>query len=287
MHKLNSAFTRAKSATAERLTAQGLDQETVRTMSIAAGRKMLLQAVKDLTGVGIDHYAEINLLGFALLTDAVGGVPVCLLAPVRDRYSGANFRAGVQLISGPDALAFVRQRHGLPRGDLDRIVRQQAYLSSLANKILSAGTLANPGRVRQLINAAQRSVVLDEKFDVLDLAAQMQGLTAGNIMFQTVPVLGDAESESDGSVLKVDPEAVRAFVAQAVDPTSINPGPPTKASITCSMPPPSPGSQNRSPSSWSGKASPRAPWVTAPCGLPAWCGTRPVVRALLAWWPRR
>ncbi|MGH3825185.1 MAG: LCP family protein [Pseudonocardiaceae bacterium] len=234
MHKLNSAFIRAKSATAERLMAQGLDQETVRTKSIAAGRKVLLQAVKDLTGVGIDHYAEVNLLGFALLTDAVGGVPVCLRAPVRDRFSGANFRAGTQLISGPDALAFVRQRHGLPRGDLDRIVRQQAYLASLANKILTPGTLANPSRVRQLISVAQQSLVLDEDFDVLDFAARMQGLTAGNVVFQTVPVLGDGDSESDGSVLKVDPEAVRAFVAQAVDPTVISPkpGPPAKATIT-------------------------------------------------------
>jgi LCP family protein required for cell wall assembly len=234
-HKLNSAFTRAKSATAERLVAQGVDPATVRTESIAAGRKLLLEAVRDLTGIGIDHYAEVNLLGFALLTDAVGGVPVCLLAPVHDRFSGANFPAGPQLISGADALAFVRQRHGLPRGDLDRIVRQQAYLASLASKILTAGTLANPSRVHQLINAAQQSLVLDEGFDVLDFAARMQGLTAGNVMFETVPVLGDGDSESDGSVLKVDPEAVRAFVAQAVDPTSVNPkpaGPPAKAAIT-------------------------------------------------------
>ncbi len=233
-HKLNSAFTRAKSETAERLVAQGVDPATVRALSIAAGRKVLLQAVKDLTGVGIDHYAEVNLLGFSLLTDAVGGVPVCLRAPVRDRFSGANFKAGPQLISGPDALAFVRQRHGLPRGDLDRIVRQQAYLASLANKILTAGTLANPSRVRQLVNAATQSLVLDQDFDVLDFAARMQGLTAGNVVFQTVPVLGDGDSESDGSVLQVDPEIVRAFVAQAVDPTAISPkpGPPAKTTIT-------------------------------------------------------
>ena len=221
-HKLNSAFTRAKSATAERLVAHGADPATVRAESTAAGRKELLEAVKDLTGVGIDHYAEINLLGFALLTDAVGGVPVCLRAPVHDKFSGANFPAGPQLISGPDALAFVRQRHGLPRGDLDRIVRQQAYMASLANKILTAGTLANPSRIRQLINAAQQSLVLDDGFDVLEFASRMQGLSAGNVAFETVPVLGDSDSDTDGSVLTVDPEAVRTFVAQAVEPpTSI------------------------------------------------------------------
>jgi LCP family protein required for cell wall assembly len=234
-HKLNSAYARAKNATAEQLVAQGVDPAMVRTESVAAGRKMLLQAVKDLTGIGIDHYAEINLLGFSLLTDAVGGVAVCLKAPVHDKFSGANFPAGPQLISGPDALAFVRQRHGLPRGDLDRIVRQQAYLASLASKVLTAGTLANPSRINQLINATQQSLVLDEGFDVLDFATRMQGLAAGNMVFETVPVLGDDDSESDGSVLKADPEAVRAFVAQAIEApstTDAKPGPPAKPTIT-------------------------------------------------------
>ncbi len=225
-HKLNSAFVRARNATAARLVAQGADPATVRTESIAAGRKLLLQAVKDLTGVGIDHYAEINLLGFSLLTDAVGGVEVCLNAPAHDRFSGANFPAGPQLISGPDALAFVRQRHGLPRGDLDRIVRQQAYLASLAHKVLTAGTLANPSRINQLINATQQSLVLDEGFDVLDFAGRIQGLAAGNVVFKTVPVLGDGTSESDGAVLNVDPDAVRAFVGQAIDaPSTTDPKP--------------------------------------------------------------
>ncbi len=234
-HKLNSAFTRAKSVTAERLVAQGVDPATTRRESIAAGRKLLLQAVKDLTGVGIDHYAEINLLGFSLLTEAVGGVPVCLREPVNDKFSGAKFPAGPQMISGPDALAFVRQRHGLPRGDLDRIVRQQAYLASLADKVLSAGTLASPRKIRQLIDATQQSLVLDEGLDVLDFAARMQDLAAGNVVFQTVPVLGEGDSASDGSVLKVDPQVVRAFVAHAIDDppaTDAKPGPPAKATIT-------------------------------------------------------
>jgi LCP family protein required for cell wall assembly len=234
-HKLNSAFARAKNTTMQRLAAQGLDPATVRAESIAAGRKLLLEAVRDLTGVGIDHYAEINLLGFSLLTDAVGGVEVCLRAPVRDRFSGADFPAGPQLISGPEALAFVRQRHGLPRGDLDRIVRQQAYLASLASKVLSAGTLTNPRRIHQLINATQQSLVLDEGFDVLEFATRMQGLSAGNMMFETVPVLGDAQSESDGAVLTVDPRAVREFVAQAIEDPSATHSPRTplaKATIT-------------------------------------------------------
>ena len=234
-HKLNSAFIRAKNATAERLVAQGVDPAAVRSESIAAGRKLLLSTVRDLTGVGIDHYAEINLLGFSLLTEAVGGVQVCLREPVHDKFSGAKFPAGPQLISGPDALAFVRQRHGLPRGDLDRIVRQQAYLASLADKVLAAGTLSSPSRIRQLIDATQQSLVLDQGLDVLDFASRMQGLAAGNVAFETVPVLGDGNAESDGAVLEVDPPTVQSFVAKAIDPRpapDLSPGSPARATVT-------------------------------------------------------
>jgi LCP family protein required for cell wall assembly len=215
-HKINSAYSRAKNYTASQLVETGAAPETVRTESISAGRKLLLSTVESLTGVGIDHYAEINLLGFAQLTQAVGGVEVCLRAPVKDKFSGADFPAGPQTISGPDALAFVRQRHGLPRGDLDRVVRQQVFLASLANQVLSAGTLTNPGRIGELIDATQQSLTLDRDLNVLDFAARLQGIAAGNVKFLTVPVAGEANTDSDGSVLQVDPEAVQEFTAAAI-----------------------------------------------------------------------
>ncbi|HEX2301654.1 MAG TPA: LCP family protein, partial [Pseudonocardiaceae bacterium] len=215
-HKLNSAYSRAKGHAAGQLVEDGADPATVHNESISAGRKLLLQTVEDLTGVGIDHYAEINLLGFSLLTEAVGGVQVCLKAPVHDEFSGADFPAGPQTITGPDALAFVRQRHGLPRGDLDRVVRQQVFLASLANRVLSAGTLSNPGRIRELVGATQQSLVLDDNFNVLDFAARIQGLAAGNVEFLTVPLLGEAQSDDEGAVLQADPEAVQAFAASAI-----------------------------------------------------------------------
>ena len=218
-HKLNSAFARAKNETAARLVEQGAGPARARTRSIAAGRRMLVETVEDLTGAGVDHYAELNLLGFARLTEAVGGVDVCLRAPVDEEFSGAEFPAGPQTISGADALAFVRQRHGLPRGDLDRVVRQQVFLAGLADKVLSAGTLANPGRIRELTDATQQALVLDRNLNVLDFASRMRGVAAGDVEFVTVPVLGEASSDGDGSVLEVDPKAVRRFVAGVVDPT--------------------------------------------------------------------
>ncbi|MGH3915817.1 MAG: LCP family protein [Pseudonocardiaceae bacterium] len=215
-HKLNSAYARGKGDTAAQLVEVGADPETVFSESVSAGRKLLLQTIEDLTGVGIDHYAELNLLGFALLTEAVGGVRVCLRAPVNESASGADFPAGPQTISGPDALAFVRQRHGLPRGDLDRVVRQQVFLASFADQVLSAGTLANPGRIDELIDATKQSLVLDDGFDVLDFASRIQGIAAGQVEFLTVPLLGETLREPDGAVLEVNPVAVRSFVAAAI-----------------------------------------------------------------------
>ncbi|PRC57961.1 LytR family transcriptional regulator, partial [Mycobacterium sp. ITM-2017-0098] len=82
--------------------------------------------------------------GFALITDALGGVNVCLNAPVYEQLSGADFPAGWQKLNGTQALGFVRQRHDLPRGDLDRVVRQQAVMASLAHEVISSKTLSSP-----------------------------------------------------------------------------------------------------------------------------------------------
>lgn len=232
-HKLNSAYSRGKGDAAAQLVKEGADPATLRSESVSAGRKLLLQTVEDLTGIGIDHYAELNLLGFALLTEAVGGVRVCLRAPVKEKASGADFPAGPQTISGPDALAFVRQRHGLARGDLDRVVRQQVFLASFADQVLSAGTLANPGRLRELLGATKQSLVLDDGFNVLDFTSRIQGIAAGHVKFMTVPLLSETSRGSDGDVLEVDPAAVRSFVASAIRAApAAEPGAPETGRIT-------------------------------------------------------
>lgn len=216
-HKLNSAFARAKNTTATELAEEGTtDPVAVRKASVQAGRRMLVKTVETVTGIGIDHYAEVNLLGFALFTDAVGGVEVCLNAPVNEEFSGARFPAGPQTISGPDALAFVRQRHELPRGDLDRVVRQQVFLAGLADRILSAGTLTNPGKIKGLIDATKTSLVLDEDFDILDFATRMRKVASGNVEFQTVPIAGEAETDADGYVLEYDEDEVHRFVSNLI-----------------------------------------------------------------------
>ena len=208
-HKLNSAYPRAKSEAREKLQNQGVtDPKELEKKSTAQAQRFLVKTINKLSGVSIDHYAEVNLMGFYQLTKAVGGVKVCLKEPVDDsEYSGAVFPEGPQNISGSDALAFVRQRHGLPRGDLDRIVRQQVFMSGLAKKILSAGTLSNPAKLSSLMNALKDSITLGKDWDVVSFAQRMQGIAGGNIKFHTIPV----ELEGESGKVTVDPDKVKRF----------------------------------------------------------------------------
>jgi LCP family protein required for cell wall assembly len=254
-HKINSAYARAATAARARLAKQGVAGPALEQQAAQAGRRTLIATVEQLTGVSVDHYAEVNLAGFAEITQAVGGVPVCLNAPVRDSYSGADFAAGPQTLEGPAALAFVRQRHGLPRGDLDRVVRQQAFLASFAHEVLSTGTLADPAQLSGLIAAVGRYVVVDPGWDLLAFAAQARGLTAGAISFRTIPTeRPNLATPDDGSAVEIDPGAVRDFVATLSEGTPVG-APPMSAAESA---PPAPEARGGPP------PSPAAPGPTAP-----------------------
>ncbi|GAA1312649.1 LCP family protein [Saccharothrix xinjiangensis] len=223
-HKLNSAMARQRNDTAQELRAQGVtDEARVERESMQAGRRTLIKTIEGLTGgsVTIDRYAEVNLASFYEVTKAIGGVEVCLNADTSDRDSGADFRAGRQTISGAQALSFVRQRGGLPGGDLDRIVRQQVFIGALARQVLSTGTLTDFDKLDQLVTAVKKSVVLSERWNITEFAEQMQGLVSGNIQFRTIPVGPPTDTWTDGNVLPVDPAQVRQFIkGLATEPTS-------------------------------------------------------------------
>lgn len=211
--KINSAYGSSKEERREQLVGEGMDLEQADKESVQAGRDALISTVANLTGVEVDHYAEVGLLGFVLLTNAVGGVDVCLKESVSEPFSGADFPAGQQTLDGAQALSFVRQRHDLPRGDLDRIVRQQVFMASLAQKVLSAGTLSSPGKLGDLENAVSRSVVIDQNWDILKFVEQLKDLSGGRVQFATIPVVTEQGWSDDGtqSVVEVDPGAVKTF----------------------------------------------------------------------------
>lgn len=212
--KINGIYGQYANAKREELTESGEKEGKELEEKVAqAGQQGLIDAVADLTGVEVDHYAQVGLLGFVLLTDAVGGVDVCLNEAVDEPLSGAKFPAGRSTLDGAQALAFVRQRHDLPRGDLDRIVRQQVFMASLVNEAISAGTLSNPAKLRELSNAVERSVNVDSGWDIMSLATQMSDLAAGNVTFSTIPVTSvNGVGDYGESIVTVDPAQVHKFM---------------------------------------------------------------------------
>ncbi len=213
--KINGVYGQTKEEKRVSLVESGVAPAEADAQGAEAGREALIKTVGDLTGVTVDHYAEIGLLGFSLITDALGGVNVCLKEPVFEPLSGADFPAGWQKLNGPQALSFVRQRHELPRGDLDRVVRQQVVMASLAHQVISGKTLSSPATMNRLQQAIQRSVVLSSGWDIMDFVNQLQKLAAGKIAFATIPVLDESGWSDDGmhSVVRVDPHQVQDWVA--------------------------------------------------------------------------
>lgn len=215
-HKLNSAFVYAYTDTYKTLQRQGMtDLKQADQEAKVAGRKNLIATIEKFIGKPgmIDRYAEVNLASFYEITKSIGGVEVCLNGPVKEVKSGVDLPGGRQTIEGVQALAFVRQRYGLPNYDLDRIARQQAFLSGLARKVISTDVLTSPSKIADLVSAVKKSVVVSQGWDLTEFAEQMRGLTGGNIEFHTIPTLGNAVI-GGADVLRVDQAAVQAEVAR-------------------------------------------------------------------------
>jgi LCP family protein required for cell wall assembly len=236
-NKINSFYGAAKFYTQEYEVSKGVKDAAQRERdSNNAGRTELQAIIQAFTGLHIDHYAEVNLIGFYTLSNAIGGVPVCLNAAVDDPFSGAKFKAGPQEISGSAAMSFVRQRHGLPGGDLDRVRRQQAFLAGATSKMLSAGILTSPSKLSSLMGAASRALILDSGFDLLSFASQMADLSSGRVTFQTIPTHG-AESSAGTDALATNPAEIKAFFSAINGRTASAPSSKSTAAAPTSVSP--------------------------------------------------
>lgn len=159
------------------------------------GPKMLVQTLETETGVHIDHYAEIGFGGFAGIVDAVGGIEMCLDEPIDDPDAGINLGAGCQTLAGPQALGFVRTRHGFAQQDLDRVQNQRKFLSALMSEVTKPSTLLNPFRISRLVSDGAATIRVDEKDHVWNLGLMMWSIRSEPVT-ATVPFDGMA----DGSV---------------------------------------------------------------------------------------
>ena len=164
------------------------------------GAPLLIETVERATLIKIDHYVEVSFAGFAGIVDALGGIEVCTKVDIDDPKSHLVLSAGVHTLDGIDALKYVRTRDFDGRGDIGRMQRQQQFMSAVLNKATSSGTLLNPFKVKNFINASLASVKLDSGLapdDLLTLAKQLKNLSSGNVRTLTVP-LSNPNGRVDG-----------------------------------------------------------------------------------------
>lgn len=184
----------------------------------AAGASLLMATIQNLTGLTIDHFVQVDLLGFYRISIAIHGVTVNMCAAVKEPDSGINLHKGINEIQGKQALAFVRQRYNFPdgNGDLDRVQRQRYFLTAAFRKLASAGVILNPLKLQHLLTAVRSSIYPDDKLNPLDLAKQMEGLSADNIVGKTIPTDGFGTSPDGQSIVKVTPAEVKTFVNRLI-----------------------------------------------------------------------
>ena len=219
--KVDQAYGFALAAKESQLRTQnpGMSANQIAFQGNEAGRAATVATVEQLTGVQIDHFAEVNLDGFYELASVLGGVEVCLNHPVPyDSYSGFYaHRAGYQHLSAVMALAFVRQRHGLLNGDLDRTHRQQAFLDSVMQQLRTEGVLSDLTKINSLLSVAKQYVITDSGWNLLDFASQMRSLTSGNLTFRTLPIVG-YETIDGQDANQVDPVLIEKLVQETFYP---------------------------------------------------------------------
>ncbi|MDQ1633508.1 MAG: hypothetical protein QOJ32_317, partial [Frankiaceae bacterium] len=196
---------------------QPAHQDKFNSAIMLGGPSLLVRTIEGLTGIRVDHYVSVDLAGFKRITDAIGGVDVCIKPSslvestfndagtervrstnLNDPFSQFRGVVGTNHLDGDQALAFVRQRHGLEGGDTARIQRQQQFLGQVFRSASSTGVLLNPARVTSLIAAVRDALTLDSETSLNDLeklAGRFRGLDATKLRFETVPTRDFTEND--------------------------------------------------------------------------------------------
>jgi LCP family protein required for cell wall assembly len=162
------------------------------------GLSCVVLTAEALTGLSIPYAAEITFDGVIAMSNAIGGVTVCLASPVTDPYVGLDLPAGQQTLVGEQALAFVRSRHGIGDGsDLGRISNQQLFLSALLRKATSAGTLGNPLTLYSLAKAASSNLQLSDTLasptTLVSIALALKSVPLSRFVFLQYPAMTDPD----------------------------------------------------------------------------------------------
>ena len=187
------------------------------------GQACTIRQFEELTGVFVDHYVVVNFGGFKDMVNAIDGVPVCIPEDIVDPAHGINIEAGDnRVLRDAEALNYVRARYTLGDGsDISRIKRQQAFIASMVNKLVSKGTLTRVDKIVGFLNAATKSLTVDPGLEnvakIGKLGLTFQDIGLDKVQFLTIPnAYYPTDSEFSGRVYWTD-EAERVWSRIAKD----------------------------------------------------------------------
>jgi LCP family protein required for cell wall assembly len=237
--KIKEAYGLTKQYVEQKMIDKGAsNQKELETKGREAARAATLKAVRKLTGVPIDYFAEVNLAGFYELAHQFGGIEACLKSwnngqNLHDTNSGFDApHAGYLHLDAAQSLAFVRERDNLPNGDLDRTHRQQAVIDYVIWKLKNEGILSSIGQLTSLINVAKKFVITDQGWQLFSFASDIKSLTGKNLTFKTAPVITTDGHMAGQTVNLIDPAQVKQFVqATFYPPTATAQPAPTESSL--------------------------------------------------------
>jgi LCP family protein required for cell wall assembly len=193
----------------------GHGEDKINAAFAYGGSQLLVHTLRNLVDVRLDHVVVIGFEGFKAMTDAVGGVDVYAEEASNEVFYDAEtdldvhytVHVGMNHLDGNAALAFVRERYQLSKGDISRGRRQQAFVKALLLKALNKQTLTNPVRFAALVSAVARNLTVDNAFTSADIYAQalaMRDLRGEDILFITAPITGFGRSPQGASIDIVD-----------------------------------------------------------------------------------
>ncbi|GAA2029856.1 hypothetical protein GCM10009819_11910 [Agromyces tropicus] len=200
----------------------------INTVLDYGGMPCVVKTVEDLTGISIPFAGIVQFMGAAAISEAVGGVEVCVAEPIEDQHTDLYLDAGTHELKGLEALQFLRTRYGVGDGsDLGRISNQQVFMSALARKLQSGGTLGDPLKLYSIAKAAlenmQLSNTLVEPAKMVSIAMAAKDVDLSKIAFVQYPT---AYLDGFGAVVPTDSaEAINLALQQdlpmALDPTAL------------------------------------------------------------------
>lgn len=184
---------------AEGNTHSAMSKQPLNVAYSDAGLSCVVKTISELTGQEVQFAASVTFGGVIEITNAIGGVDVCLANPIKDRYTGLDLDVGTHTLQGLEALQFLRTRHGVGDGsDLGRIGNQQQYMSNLAKKLISSDTLGNVPVMLKLATTAidnlETSTSLADPMKIVQIGLAVKSVPFEDIVFLQYPTGTDPDN---------------------------------------------------------------------------------------------